>query len=252
MIERWNAKKLCQQTEEFLIAHKLLPSYVKSGRYNPTISRHRSLFSPVEQKNLHYSGRNGLLYNNLSFWYFDYQLIRSFTLKGSTDSCLFLPDLYSLPVDADSLLKRLPSIFAQLNFRVVNIDNIGQHTTFELSDESCKVEDLPEPYGKWLHHQLGRVEWDKPEPLKITISCQLFPKPDETYLTLTLSALAIPLLYSLTQVFNSCFHLQGKLLADEEIMTYLQNKAVFSLEGGRIDLTMLTTASITYHSPESD
>jgi hypothetical protein len=230
-------RTVCELSLDFLIRHQFLPPYEKSGRFQPGSMRQRPLFRPEERKAAHYAPLKGPLYTSTPQWRRTYLLIRSFTKKGRAGSALRLPRLWGrIPVHVSDLFEQLPCAFAYLGFECQTKTAVGRSALFRLS-ETCRVEQLPEPYGKWQQHQLRRPQWDRPVELQIEALCQLTNTEQAgTYFNLTLSTFAIPVAVWLGRELSQLLTLSPPLQLP---LCYLRKDAQFQLDGERIDLSPL-------------
>jgi hypothetical protein len=230
-------RTICDLSFNYLIRHQLLPSYEKSGRFQVGPTRQRPLFRPEERKAAHYASLRGQLYQSLPQWRQAYQLIRSFTKKGREGSAFRLPRLWgALPVHVNDLFEQLPHAFAALGFECQTKTAVGRTALFRLS-ESCRVEHLPEPYGKWQQHPMQRPQWDRPAELQIEARCQLMSAgPTETSLDLTLSTFAIPVAVWLGRELSHILTITPPLQIQ---FGYLRHIAQLQLNDEQVDLSQL-------------
>lgn len=230
-------RTICDLSFDYLIRHRLLPSYEKSGRFQPGPTRQRPLLQPEERKAAHYASLQGQLYQSLPQWRQAYQLIRSFTKKGREGSAFRLPRLWGpLPVHVHDLFEQVPSAFASLGFECLTKTAVGRSALFRLS-ESCRVEHLPEPYGKWQQHQLQRSQWDRPVDLQIEARCQLTNVGSTgSYVDVTLSTFAIPVVVWLGRELSQILTITPPL---QITFGYLRCDTQLQINGERVDLSRL-------------
>ena len=197
-----DARSLCQDSLQDLIQRGLLKSYENSGKFIKPRVRHSVI--PLELGLIaHYSVAEGPLYEDESQWEFAYRLVHSFTQRGrrNVQSQFILHDPFGpfQGVQVDDLMSQLPHIFEQCGFRGHQPSRLARSAAF-VSTGSCKVEQLPEPYGKWLQIQQRKPRWDRPVELEMEAVCNLSaPAKYVTRLDLTVSTLAMPLLELLAE-----------------------------------------------------
>lgn len=197
-----DARGLCQDSLQDLIRRSRLKSYENSGKFMKPRVRH-SIIPPELGLIAHYSVAEGPLYEDESQWEFAYRLVHSFTQRGrrNLQSQFTLRDPFGpfQGVQVDDLMSQLPHIFEQCGFRGHQPSRLARSAVF-LSTGSCKVEQLPEPYGKWLQIQQRKPRWDRPVELEMEAVCNVSaPTKYATRLDLTVSTLAMPLLELLAE-----------------------------------------------------
>ncbi len=197
-----DTRGLCQESLQDLIRRGRLKSYENSGKFIKPRVRH-SIVPPELGLIAHYSVAEGPLYEDESQWEFAYRLVYSFTQRGrrNLQSQFTLHDPFGTfqGVQVDDLMSQLPHIFEQCGFRGYQPSRLARSAAF-VSTGSCKVEQLPEPYGKWLQIQQRKPRWDRPVELEMEAVCNLSaPTKYVTRLDLTVSTLAMPLLELLAE-----------------------------------------------------
>lgn len=197
-----DTRSLCQDSLQDLIRCGRLKSYENSGKFIKPRVRH-SIVPPELGLIAHYSVAEGPLYEDESQWEFAYRWVHSFTQRGrrNVQSQFTLHDPFGpfQGVQVDDLMSQLPHIFEQCGFRGHQPSRLARSAVF-VSTGSCKVEQLPEPYGKWLQIQQRKPRWDRPVELEMEAVCNLSaPAKYVTRLDLTVSTLAMPLLELLAE-----------------------------------------------------
>jgi len=228
---------LCEHTLAFLIRHCWVEPYSPTGRYQPGPLRQPPLLRPEERKALHYAALDGPLYLKREQWQRAYQVVRSFTKSGRKGSRVWLPRLWGeVPVQVGELLGQLPSAFASQGFDCISTSPVGRRALFRAS-ETCRVEQLPEPYGKWLQHGMQRPQWERPVELQIEAVCQLTSlAAGHTAIDLELSTFAIPLVVGLGRALTSLLALAPPLQLSWQ---YLRTEAQWHVAGEVLDLSQL-------------
>lgn len=197
-----DTRSFCQDSLQDLIRCGRLKSYENSGKFIKPRVRH-SIVPPELGLIAHYSVAEGPLYEDESQWEFAYRWVHSFTQRGrrNVQSQFTLHDPFGpfQGVQVDDLMSQLPHIFEQCGFRGHQPSRLARSAVF-VSTGSCKVEQLPEPYGKWLQIQQRKPRWDRPVELEMEAVCNLSaPAKYVTRLDLTVSTLAMPLLELLAE-----------------------------------------------------
>lgn len=197
-----STRNLCHDSLKYLIDCGRLKPYENSGKYRKPRVRH-SIIPPELGVVAHFSVAEGLLYEDEEQWEFAYLLVHSFTQRGRRELqgqfTLHNPFGEFQGVQVDDLISQLPTVFEQCGFQGQPPSKLARSATF-VSRDSCKVEQLPEPYGKWCQIQQRQPRWDRQVELEIEAACALSsPVKYVTHLDLTLSTLAMPLLELLAE-----------------------------------------------------
>jgi hypothetical protein len=217
----------CKSTLDYLIKEDLLPSYVVSGRYQPPEGQpHRLALSPEAKTLLHYSQCEGPLYEAETDWRRAYQLVRSFSAAGRSERAsqwlLQNPFKAFQKVNAGDLLDQVSSAFLREGFRCLDRHDATMSAVFRLED-SCKVIDLPEPYGKWLQLKQAKPRWNASTTLVLDVRCRVYARARaehegefESLLDFTLSTIALPLVLMLRRELGESLDAPQLTAKDEQ------------------------------------
>ena len=231
-------RMLCEGALEFVIRHGLVPPYTPTGRLPGRPSRRSPLLRREEERAVWYASREGALYQDREQWRRAYQIVHSFTKQGRSGSCFRLPRLWgrvAAPVGA--VLDQLPNAFSYQGFECVSRSAVGRSALFR-AGESCRVEQLPEPYGKWQQHELLRPRWERPVELQVEARCRLEAVGRaETEIDLELSTFALLLLPGVGCSLSELLALAPPLRCTFE---YLKTRTSWLLAGELIDLRRLS------------
>jgi hypothetical protein len=192
---------LCRATLQDLIGRHWLATYKHTGKFQPP-GRDRAPVPKELAKLLWYARLDGPLYRDETRWRAAYRLVDSFRQGRSAKlgSSIRLDDVFG-PIAAplEDVHRFLSTAFASLDFKCRSNDAAAQTAQFS-SEHSCKVEDLPEPYGKWLQIRRQKPAWDQPAQLRLRADCRLRASgPRACHLILTTSTFAPPLLDGLAR-----------------------------------------------------
>jgi hypothetical protein len=141
----------------------------------PNCSDSCSARSPLSEKLLWYAKLEGPLYADASSWRAAYRLVDSFRQgqPARLRSHLALDEAFVLAATPLQDMHRfLPTAFAAIDFRNLASDAAAQTARFA-SEQSSQVEELPEPYGKWLQLKQQSPKWDRPAQLRVEVECRL-------------------------------------------------------------------------------
>jgi hypothetical protein len=194
-----SVQHLCRRSLEWFTSHDLLGQYEVSGKFvKPRFSR--PLFPEELRRLAHYRECVGELYADAAQWEFAFNLVSGFTRssRGRNRTQITFPRLFGpLPIALDRLMEQLPFVFTKAGFQC-DTPNLGQRELRCLASGKCKVNSLPEPYGKWQQIKQRRGRWEEDVELEVELECKLRGLPGgETTLELRMSALAIPVLEDL-------------------------------------------------------
>lgn len=197
----YRTRDLCRQSLVYLTKNSLLPSYLESGPFRKRVHHGRPVFRPEQLMLAHYCLAEGALYSDLRDWKFAFDLVRSFSVGGASrqrQSGWTLERCFGSfgQLEPRDLYRHLLSAWARSGFTARDANESRLSAQFELQD-SCKVTQLPEPYGKWLHIQEGLPRWDDPVELKAAVECRVWtkvepqgsPRKYQTFVDMNLSTL---------------------------------------------------------------
>ncbi len=193
------ARDLCRRSLEWAIAHRLLPEYVRTGKYRrPPEPPHRLNFGKDTWLVAHYADWRGPLYRQEAEWRRAFAFVDAFTHKSLArprQRGWELVRLYGSFGDLEppSVLAQTRAGLLRQGFSEIDLNERSFSGMFRLTD-SCKGSDLPEPYGKW-QQQANRLVWDNDVDLSVEVHCHVHVRPrripppgNRSYLDLTLSA----------------------------------------------------------------
>src|ERR1041385_3312572 len=108
-------RTICEKSLEFMTKHELLPAWVPTGRYVPGEARLTPLVRPEERLAIWYSPLEGDLYRREDDWRLAYQLVHSFTKRGSEGSRFRMPALWGeVPLELSVMVEQFPAAMALL------------------------------------------------------------------------------------------------------------------------------------------
>ena len=154
------ARDYCQQTLDYAVDKGLLPTFQKLGRYLQPNAKGRALLDPRSLEIVHYAARRGPLYRDERAWQRAHDLVAAFVRprRGRhTVNWWQLDEFVAFDLKPVDLLRYIDSAMTSEGFEARDRNDAAFSSTYLLAD-TCKVADLPEPYGKWLQQQ-GRPRW---------------------------------------------------------------------------------------------
>ena len=231
--------KSCGATVDFLVKRKLISSFETDGQWIAPESTSRPLVDNDHMLILHHLPLKGELYGYFGGWGFVYNFVKSFTRAGRQNtSCLFDTVFGPLGVPLDRVIDEIPLAFAQLGFELKGAPSPDKRRVLFGRAEQSNVDDLPEPYGKWLQHKENNPKWGKPVELEVQFLCR-FSSPEEgvTHIDIEASTFALPILVSLGAALTALFDLSHSLTIPD---SYLGSNTSFTLTGAEISLKRLT------------
>jgi hypothetical protein len=153
-------RDLCRQTLDYTVDRGLLPKYDKVGRYRQPNAKGRNLFDAQSMEIVHYAARRGPLYRDVRAWQRAHDVVAAFVRprrgRGAVNWWQ-LDEFVAFDLMPVELLGQIDSAMTSVGFEARDRNDAAFSSTYILAD-TCKVADLPEPYGKWLQHQ-GRPRW---------------------------------------------------------------------------------------------
>lgn len=232
-----NLAEICCQTTEFLEQHRLLLSPMPSGEYRGGVQSSRPLMPENVRICAHYADLRGLLYADPTEWELYHDVVASFC-RNENRACSFaLSRLYGrIPVEMKHLIDELPVAFSQLGFQSRTHAGAARRAIFSASG-SCRVKDLPEPYGKWLQHCKREARWTNSVELEAQVICTLAGSgPGATELSVEMSTFMQPVIDQLADILTQIFAITPRL---QMPLSDLRQRATWCLHGRTIDLTQL-------------
>lgn len=168
-------RDLCRQTLDFAIQARLLPAFERSGRFvEPAGLRSAHAYNVDIKRIAHYATARGPLYGSERSWERAYRLVQGFTRERRTLAHRRLPRLLGpFPeLEPATVLAQIEAALLRLGFTTIDRNNASFSAAFTAED-SCRVEDLPEPYGKWLQIKRQRQRWTEKVELLIDLGCRV-------------------------------------------------------------------------------
>jgi hypothetical protein len=193
--------ELCRSTLAAMIRQKWLPTFKVSGRFRPQ-GRDRPGVPKDLAKLLWYARLEGALYQDALCWRVAYRAVDSFRQHRPEvlHSEMIEDEVFGvLAAPLQDVQRFLVTAFSALDFRCMASDPATQTAWFS-SQHSCTVEDLPEPYGKWVQIKQKSPKWEQPSQLSLQARCTLDPRgPRSCVMRLVMSTFAPALLERLAE-----------------------------------------------------
>ena len=172
---------LCKAAIDWLVEAGVLDVYEESGKFVEPLGGKGKFALDRDQRLLtHYAVCSGSLYTDERRWRRAYQMIHMFTAAGLAQrnrrtwklASPFGP-LEAIP-PAEALVQ-LQSAFVRAGFQMTDQNDATGSAVFRTEDTG-RVIDLPEPYGKWFQHRERRPRWDEPLDLAIEVHCRVLSR----------------------------------------------------------------------------
>lgn len=214
-------RRLCRETLDFAVAARLLPGFEPNGRFvEPAGLKSAHAYNSDLKRIAHYATLRGPLYADDRAWERAYRLVRAFTRASGTGASGrwqegLLGPFHGLTPPA--VLAGLEGAAARLGLTTVACNRAGFTAAFSAED-ACRVEDLPEPYGKWLQSRRGRPRWQERVELALELQCRVAsvegPAGEATLVSVRLSAPAAPLVLALAEGLGAALFLPVSVADD--------------------------------------
>ena len=168
------ALEVCRESLDYAIAQGWIGKYERTGRF-----RQRGRDTPGVPKELDkllwYARLDGALYRDVKAWRAAWRLVDSFRHGQSAKlgSVMTVRDAFGdIRAPLRDVHRFLSTAFAAIDFKMLASDVAAQSALF-VCEQSARVEDLPEPYGKYQQLRLEKPKWDSPANLRIEVKCTL-------------------------------------------------------------------------------
>jgi hypothetical protein len=168
---------LCNDTLSMITQWGWLGEFKPAGPYRP-LGLSKPTIPEKLDRLLWYGDLTGPLYRNKRQHRAAYRLVHSFSHKGALalgSSIRFRPMFDTLDAPLADVMGILPTVFAIYGFKKEAGGPVVRNVLFR-SEHSCPIEQLPEPYGKWLQHELADPKWEKPFNFQVNVRVVLSPR----------------------------------------------------------------------------
>ncbi len=190
---------------DWLVGAGLLPAYREGGAFVPAVSGVQSFaLGEPQQMLMHYAPLDGRLYADLDAWRRATRVVAAFIadIRAAPPWTPQKPFLVFEPLRPSDALDQAHSALTRVGLALVDRNDRNGTALFR-AEETCRVLDLPEPYGKWFQHREHKPCWGEPRPLRLDVKCAIEAQRQapgagmgDAYaaaLTLEFSALAMPI-----------------------------------------------------------
>ena len=160
---------------DWLAEADLLPRHRESGTFTPRVSGSQSfVVGEPQQVLMHYAQLAGPLYSNLTAWGQARRVVAGFIADTRespswTPQSPFITGNRLLPSE---VLDQATSALAGLGLSLIDRNNHRGSALFR-AEETCRILDLPEPYGKWFQHRDSKPCWADTQVLRLDVRCTI-------------------------------------------------------------------------------